>query len=135
PNTPTSTAVILTADPDIPFDRDEAKWRDEVVSPMWQLINESVAKPAQLRQVNTFDAQIAGDTQRDALMALTLSLIIIMAYIWLRFGNLKFGTATVLAMLHDTILVIRAIGLSHYLAGNFLGHILLIEPFRLNLTM
>ena len=33
-----------------------------------------------------------------------------MAYIWLRFGNLKYGTATVVAMLHDTLLVIGVVG-------------------------
>jgi SecD/SecF fusion protein len=60
-----------------------------------------------------------------------------MAYIWFRFGNLKYGTATVLAMLHDTFLVVGAIGLSHWLVQYTpgLAKILLVEPFRVNLTI
>jgi hypothetical protein len=60
-----------------------------------------------------------------------------MAYIWFRFGNLKYGTATVVAMLHDTLLVIGFMGLSHLLVQYtpWLAKVLLIEPFRINLTI
>jgi SecD/SecF fusion protein len=58
-----------------------------------------------------------------------------MAYIWLRFGNLKYGTATVVALAHDTLFTLAAIGVAHYLAPTFIGRALLIEPFRINLTM
>ena len=61
-----------------------------------------------------------------------------MAYIWLRFGNLKYGTATMVAMIHDTLLVLAAIGLSHliyhYTPGRSRRRCML-EPFRLNITM
>ena len=58
-----------------------------------------------------------------------------MAYIWVRFGNLKYGTATVVALLHDTLFTLAAIGFAHYLADTFIGDALLIEPFRINLTL
>lgn len=132
---PTSTAVVLVSDPEISFKEDEIKWRDEVAAPMWRLVNEAISKEVAFQKVNNFDAQVAGDTQRDALMAMLLSCVVIMAYIWLRFGNLWFGTATVLAMLHDTLLVVGAIGLSHLLSGTAVGEWLLLEPFRLNLTI
>ena len=70
------------------------------------------------------------------MFALVLSSLVIMAYIWLRFGNLKYGTATVLAMLHDVALVVGAVGLSHYIAQvPLLAKILMVEPFRVNLTI
>ncbi len=134
-DTPTNTAVVLASDPALPYAKDAVKWRDELAGPMWKLVNEAVNKPPQLQKVSNFGAQVAGDTQRDALMAMTLSLAVIMAYIWLRFGNMKYGTATVVAMLHDTLLVIGAIGLSHYLADTAIGKMLLIDPFRVNLTI
>src|SRR5206468_11619293 len=113
------------------------KWRDEVAAPMWKLVNESINNPPQLSKVSNFDAQVAGEAQRDATLALVLSIIAIMAYIWLRFGNLKYGTATVLAMIHDTLLAIGAIGLAHlaFQYAPWLAQILLLEPFRLNLTL
>jgi SecD/SecF fusion protein len=134
---PVDTAVVLTVDPEIPFDKDELRWREEVASPTWKMVNDALTQEAQLQKVNTFDPSIAADTSRDAMMALTISLIVIMVYIWLRFGNLQFGTATVLAMIHDTFLAIAAIGLAH-LAYQFappLAKALMLEPFRLNLTL
>jgi SecD/SecF fusion protein len=104
---------------------------------MWRLVNESVSKPPQLQRITSFNPQVAGDAQRDAMVALTLSLLVIMAYIWLRFGNLKYGTATVFAMVHDTLMVIAFLGLSH-LAVEYvpwLADALLLEPFRINLTI
>ena len=44
---------------------------------------------------------------------MTLSIVAIMAYIWLRFGTIKYGTATVVAMIHDTLLVSGFMGLAH----------------------
>src|SRR5262249_46465868 len=73
----------------------------------------------------------------DAMLALLLSVLVIMAYIWLRFGNLKYGTATMVAMLHDTLLVLAAIGISHLLVefAPPIARLLLLEPFRLNITI
>lgn len=137
PDQPTSKAIVLENDPHISFQQDEARWRDNVASVAWKVVNDALTTPARLQKVTSFNPQVAGDTQRDAMVALVLSLIVIMAYIWLRFGNLKYGTATVLAMIHDTLLVVGAIGLAHFLYHNVhpLAQILLIEPFRLNLTL
>jgi len=136
-NEASSTLVVLAADTNLPFDKDQAKWQEDLVRPLWKLVNDSVNQAAQLQKVNNFDAQVAGDTRWTAAMSLILSSIVIMIYIWFRFGNLKYGTATVLAMVHDTLLVVGAIGLSHwaveYTPG--LAKILLIEPFRVNLTL
>jgi SecD/SecF fusion protein len=137
PDEKSATAVILVADPAIPYDKDKGKWSTNLAEPAWALANAAVNQPPQFQKVNSFNAQIAGDTERDALSALVLSLVIILAYIWLRFGNFKYGNATVIAMLHDTIMVIGAIGIAHLLYLNLrpIAAVLLLEPFRLNLTL
>jgi SecD/SecF fusion protein len=97
---------------------------------------EGVDRPAQLKEVRNFDAQVAGDAQTNALLALTFSILVIMAYIWVRFGNLKYGTATVVALLHDTLFTIAALGFAHYLANvPVVGTVLQLAPFRINLTV
>ena len=80
-------------------------------APLWKPTNEGVNRPAQLKEVKNFDAQVAGDAQTNALLALCLSIVVIMVYIWFRFGNLKYGTATAVALLHDTVFTIAALGL------------------------
>jgi SecD/SecF fusion protein len=132
---PTRTAIVLVSDPSLPFDQDETKWHDELAGPMWRLVKEAVAGEPDLQRVSNFDAQVAGETQREAIIALALSILGIMAYIWVRFGNLKYGTATVVALLHDTLFTLAGIGFAHYLANTFIGDALLLEPFRINLTM
>jgi SecD/SecF fusion protein len=136
-DTPANTAIVLVADPNIPYDKDEGKWREDLVAPMWKLVNNAVNRQAQLQKVSNFNPQVAGDTQEAAAMALLLSSLVILLYIWFRFGNLKYGAATVLAMLHDTFLVVGAIGLSHWVVSGtpWLAHALLIDPVRVNLTI
>jgi SecD/SecF fusion protein len=130
------TAIVLTGDPEFPYDKDPAKWTANVADPMWRLTHDAVTSGGTLQRVNNFDAQVAGDTQQTAFFALVLSALVILGYVWFRFGNLKYGTATVLAMLHDVALVIGAVGLSHYVADlPWLARALMIDPFRVNLTI
>ena len=137
PGVPTETAVVLISDENMPFDVDQTKWREDFVAPAWSLVSDAINKPATLQKVNNFDPQVAGETASDALMALILSLGVIMAYIWIRFGDLKYGTATMVAMLHDTLVVLAFIGLSHllYEYAHPIANVLMLEPFRLNITV
>ena len=133
---PTNVAVILCRDEALPYSKDAAKWTDSLAQPLWQLVNESVDRPAQLQQVKNFDAQVAGEATRHAIMALTLSILVIMVYIWFRFGNLKYGTATMVALVHDVLFTIAALGFSHYLYNvPALGKALQLAPFRIDLTV
>ena len=136
PGVATTSAVVLASDPNYPYDKDPAKWTTNVASPIWELVKDGLNHEGRLQKVNTFGPQVAGDNQQAAFFALILSSLVIMAYIWLRFGNLKYGTATVLAMIHDVALVVGAVGLSHYIAQvKWLSAALMIEPFRVNLTI
>jgi SecD/SecF fusion protein len=132
-------AVVMSSDPNFPYDADNEatieQWRQELAAPTWDQVRAALTKPAELQKVNNFDPQVATEARTDALIAMTLSIIVIMAYIWLRFGNLRYGTATVVALLHDTLFTLAAIGVAHYIANTAVGPALLIEPFRINLTM
>lgn len=135
-NQPTSVALVMSRDPNLPYEKDSKQWGDLFAGPLWRTVVEGVDRPAQLKEVRNFDAQVAGDAQTNALLALTFSILVIMAYIWVRFGNLKYGTATVVALLHDTLFTIAALGFAHYLANvPVIGPVLQLEPFRINLTV
>ena len=129
------TLVVLVSDPRFPHKDNPDTWAQELAAPMWRLVGEGVGGEPSLQKVVNFDAQVAGETQREATIAMILSLLGIMAYIWLRFGDVKYATATILALAHDTFFTLAAIGFAHYLSMNFLGQALLVEPFRINLTM
>jgi len=133
---PTSLAVVLCRNDALPYSKDPTKWQDSLAGPLWQLVNESVNRPAQLQQVKNFDSQVAQDARTDAAMTLVFSILVIMVYIWFRFGNLKYGTATMVALIHDVLFTIAALGFAHYLWQiPVIGKLLQLEPFRIDLTV
>ena len=83
--------------------------------------------------ISAVGGQIAKDTQIQALVAIIASLIGIIAYVWIRFQNVAFGLAAVVALIHDVLIVLGAIAVSHYVAGA-LGF-LLIENFKISLPI
>lgn len=48
-------------------------------------------------------------------------------------GNWTFGLAAVICLIHDLFFTLGAIAIGHYLHGNILGTILLIDDFKLDL--
>lgn len=82
---------------------------------------------------NKIGPQVAGRMQRTAIVALVASWIGIIIYVWVRFQNLVFGLAAVIALIHDVLVTVAALALSHWLSGA-LGF-LLIEDFKISLTI
>ena len=78
-------------------------------------------------------SQIAESMRVNAALAIIFSLIGIIAYIWARFQNIAFGLAAVVALLHDVLVVLGMIALSHYVAGA-LG-IIGIDKFKISLEI
>jgi SecD/SecF fusion protein len=82
---------------------------------------------------NRIGGKVAGKTQLDALWALIASLVIIVIYVWIRFQNLIFGVAAVLALIHDVLVTVGFLALSKYLAPYF--GFLLIDDFKISLAV
>jgi SecD/SecF fusion protein len=132
---PTNFAVVVAWNPSVSYSADQAKWNDELATPIWQLARQAISSPPTFEKETNFDPQVAGEMQRDAIMALAFSIAAIMVYIWVRFGNLTYGTATVVALIHDTVFTLAALGFAHYIAAAWPHNFLQIEPFRINLTV
>jgi SecD/SecF fusion protein len=126
---------VLFSNRNLDYAKGAGDWRDKLAGVAWKVTNEGVGRQANLQKVSNFDPQVAGDTQRAALFATLGSIIVIMIWIWLRFGDHKYGTATVIAMVHDTIMVVAAIGMAHWLADTGIGRLLGMEAFRVNMTL
>jgi SecD/SecF fusion protein len=132
---PAKFVVITASDPEVLFNADEGKWSENLAGPLWKLTSQAVSSPPSFERETNFDRQVAGEMQRDAFFALAFSIIAIMVYIWVRFGNLRYGTATVVALIHDTVFTLAALGFAHYIAAFWPHNVLQIEPFRINLTV
>lgn len=82
---------------------------------------------------NKTGAAVAENTRNQALVAMLISLVGIIAYIWVRFQRVGYGFAAVLALVHDVLITLGAIALSAGLAS-VLGF-LLVEDFKINLSV
>ena len=86
-------------------------------------------------EVNTFASAVASEMKTSAIMAIIISLLAIVAYIWFRFQKITFGLAAVVALVHDVLIVLGMMALASYLSGNPIGDALLLNDFRINLPM
>ncbi len=134
-----NAAVVLLGNDRFRYDAANTEvieaWEAQLASPAWDVVVDAVANPDELEKVTNIGAAVASEFQRDATIAIVLSILAIMGYIWVRFGDLKYSTATVVALAHDTLFCIAGIGYAHLLSSSFIGDLLLLDPFRLNLTM
>jgi SecD/SecF fusion protein len=98
-----------------------SKLKDQIrTQPVWQSISK-------------IEASVASEMQQRAWAGLALSLIFIVAYIWFRFQNLAYGIAAVVALIHDVLITLAFIAVSHWLFRP-LGF-LQIEDFKISLTI
>lgn len=101
----------------------------------WSLIREAMHRDVSLASVSNFSSQVSGTMRQQAIVAVVLSWLAILVYVWLRFGNLRFGIGAVVALVHDCVIALGLAAFSAYLVDTAIGDALGITPFRLNLAM
>lgn len=86
-------------------------------------------------------ATIADDIKKDSMKAMGLSLIVIFLYIFIRFRKWQFGLGAVIALFHDTLIVMSvfaiagAFGFSFEIDQVFIAAILTIIGYSINDTV
>lgn len=125
--------AILTspADPTI-SDTDKA-W-EEFAQAELRLLNEAMLRQEAMDATN-FDPAIAGQASQSAIVALVLSWLMIIGYLWLRFGSARWGLGAVTCLIHDILIVVGMVAASNWLADTSIGKALLIQPFKIDLPM
>jgi len=101
----------------------------------WDLVREAMRRDTSLGSVSNFSSQVSRTMKQQAIVALSLSLLAVVAYIWLRFGSLRYGLAAIAALVHDVILGLGAVAASAWLAGGPIGTLLGVSAFRIDLAM
>ncbi len=96
-------------------------------------LKEQVRSQPVWQSISKIEGSVAREMQQRAWAGLFLSMIFIAAYIWFRFQRLAFGLATILALVHDVLITLCFVAISHWLFKP-LGF-LLIEDFKISLTI
>ena len=57
-------------------------------------------------EIETISASVSSEMKTDAVIAVVIAAICMLIYIWIRFKNLAFGASSVIALIHDVIVVL-----------------------------
>jgi len=133
-NDAVETAVVLVR-------ADGVDWADpdvyrRIAEQEWTIIQEALTESEPLAGVQSFSAEIAASFRGQAIIAVILSFVLILIYIWARFGSVRYSLAAIVALMHDVLIAIGLIALAEILYDNvpFLATIGL-EPYKIDLAL
>ena len=88
-----------------------------------------------LSRVTQFAPSIGKEAKTRAIIAIVLSLLAMLGYLWVRFGNLRYGLGAIVALFHDVCIALGFIIISAYLSTTVFGQKLLISDFKIDLSI
>lgn len=128
-----TSIAVLVVDERYTYLDDPGLWQTWMAELEWNLVRESLREPAQLEQVATYSASVAETLAAKAVVAMILSLLGILVYIWIRFGSFRYSLAAIVALVHDVSIALGLLALTHLIAGTAIGDFLRIDDFRIDL--
>ena len=100
-----------------------------------QKVKTNLESEPHFEEVNSFAQSVTGDAKWAAITAMVVSLIMIVAYLWIRFQRVTFGLAACVALIHDVLVVLGMVAIGSYLSGTPLQTIFMLEDFKINLPI
>ena len=84
----------------------------------------------------SISATVSSEMRRDAIVAVIVATLFMLAYIWFRFKDIRFASSAVLALLHDVLIVLAFYAISRISVGNtFIACMLTIVGYSINATI
>ena len=84
----------------------------------------------------SISSTISGEMRSDALVAVIVSTICMLVYIWFRFKDIRFGASAIIALLHDVLVVLAVYAVLRISVGNtFIACMLTIIGYSINDTI
>ncbi|HOD80017.1 MAG: bifunctional preprotein translocase subunit SecD/SecF [Planctomycetes bacterium ADurb.Bin126] len=127
-----SFAILVRPSEPAAVERQEG-W-DQFAQGEKEILNDALTREEAMIATN-FDPAIAGETAVRAGFAVALSWLAIIVYLWLRFGSARWGLAAVICLIHDITIVTGLVAVSGWLHATFVGPLLGIDSFKIDLTM
>jgi len=130
------SVAILVGDPAVNLPKVPIEtWDTRLARREWQLVSQALAQETSLDQVASFSPSVAQSLLANAVIAICLSLILMLGYIWLRFGSLRYSLGTILSLTFNICVCLGFLGASGLLAGTSIGAALGIQEFRIDLNV
>ena len=132
-----SSVVTLVSDHDTDYLANPGTFNDPagLAATEWDVVRAGLGDSGSLASVTQFSSQVSATMRDSAIVAMLLSLLAVVIYIWFRFGSLRYGMAAIAALVHDVTITLGALALSGYLAQTFFGPALFIQDFKLTIAI
>ena len=79
---------------------------------------------------------VSTEMKKDAVWALLIAIFCMLIYIWIRFRDIKFASASVMALAHDVLITVTFYAVLRWAVGsNFIACILTIVGYSINATI
>jgi len=127
-------AILVTDENFLYFDGHE-RWAENLARPELTLAEAALSSERSLQKVTQFAPQVAARAKAQAGIAIVLALAAIVLYIWIRFGNMLFGLAAIVALVHDLAISLGLVTASYFLYQTAVGQTLAITAMRIDLPM
>ena len=100
------------------------------------VLEEKYSLSTEAIEMENISATISNEMQADAIWATIIALICMLIYIWIRFRDVRFGAASVIALLHDALVIVACYALTRIsVGGTFIAAILTIIGYSINATI
>ncbi len=130
-----SKVAYVVVDEELPYYDDPDSWEENLAGKEAEQVGQALATEKALRKVIHFEPSIAAQTQNQAVVAIVMALVCIVAYIWIRFGQMQWGLAAVVCLVHDVSITLGLVTLAHYLFKTPIGEMLGLMDFKIDLAM
>lgn len=134
-----TSAVVLVLDPGLLYLDNPDAWQGEVAQREWDLARAALTTTTDAISVQNFSPAVAASFREKAVVAVLLSLLLILIYIWVRFGSMRYSLAAIATLAHDVFVSLGLIALAEiiydYHVAEPVARALLIEPFKIDLNL
>ncbi|MBX3363971.1 MAG: protein translocase subunit SecD [Phycisphaeraceae bacterium] len=114
------------------------EWQ-RVADEEWRITSTALERTSSLSGVEKFSSSIAETFRNRAMVAIFLSLMLILIYIWIRFGNISYSFGAIVCLLHDCLTVLGLLALAEIICDweptQGIARALGLMPFRIDLNM
>ena len=129
-----STFIYVSLEPEAGYrELSEEEW-NTLVNNEQQKITAAASLETSLQRVTQIAPSVGKEAKTRALIAIILSFLAIIVYVWFRFGTVRYGLAGVIALVHDVSIAIGGVVACAYITNTQIGQMLLIGDFKINLT-
>ena len=135
PNLPVKSFVYIAAEPEIAAGQQDSDVWIQFVDGEKAKVVDAMQIASSLPHVTQISPSIGKEAKTAALVAAILSLIAMLIYLGLRFGDVRYGLGGVITLAHDTTATMGALMCCAFIAATAWGPKLLISDFKIDMTM